>query len=183
MIRDILLAHFAAYPLMGPQDAVKLLYQMEYGPEHMIRDEEKSLAALRKEMAALPAREGEEPLYESIGNGLCRLNLRPCVQRAIPAEDVNRLFADTARSAQGDPRRFRRALKELKELADAGETPFDPVELDMFLMQYWERNCPAVHHSEAYRAAYAPAYRVAAQKKVKDYLAARRREKEAPFGE
>lgn len=174
MIRDTLLKHFDAYPLMGPQDAVKLLYQMEFGPEHMIRDEKKSLAFLRQEMASLGEGPEREPLYEAIGNGLCRLNLRPCVKRGIPAEDIHRLFAETARTTHGDPRRFRQALRELEALAEAGETPFEGIELDLFLMRYRDQNHPAVHHSEAYRAAYAPAYRVAAQKKVKDYLAALR---------
>ena len=36
---DILLFHFARYPKMTPQAAVKLLYQSAFGPGHLIRDE------------------------------------------------------------------------------------------------------------------------------------------------
>lgn len=174
MIRDTLLTHFGLYPAMQPQDAVKLLYQMEFGPEHMIRDEKKSLDMLRGEMAALPPGPEKEPLYQSIGNGLCRLNLRPCTARGIPAEEINRLFMEAARTTHGDRRRFQAALGELEQLAEEDETPFEAIELDIFLIQYRDKNCPAVHHSPEYRAAYAPAYRVVIQKKVKDYLAARR---------
>lgn len=170
MVKDILARHFAEYPAMGPQDAVKLLYQMEFGPEHMIRDEKKSLEMLRQEMAQLRPREGTEPLYEPIGNGLCRLNLRPCLQRGIPAEDIHRLFCQAAGSTQGDKRHFRELLGELEEMAEGDETPFEAIELDIFLIPYRDRNCPPLHHSEAYRAAYAPAYRLAPQKKVKEYL-------------
>ena len=50
MLEDVLARHFAKYPLMEPQDAVKLIYQMEFGPEHLIRDEGKALSMLRQEM-------------------------------------------------------------------------------------------------------------------------------------
>ncbi len=173
MLKDVLLTHFDRYPLTEPQDAVKLIYQQEFGPEHLIKDQGKALAMLRGEMDDLAA-DRAEPLYESIGNGLCRLNLRPCKARGIPPEDVCRLFCETAQSVSGDRKRFRQAIRALQELAEVGETPFDAVDLDMFLVQYPD-SCPAVHHSEAYRAAYRPAYRLVLQKKIKDYLAAQRK--------
>ena len=173
MLEDILLQHFAQYPKMEPQDAVKLIYQQEFGPEHMIRDAAKSLAALKMEIAQLQSSGAKEPLYESIGNGLCRLNLRPCRDRNIPAEDVNRLFVETAQGMEGDKRRFRQGLRALQKLAEEEETPFDAVELDLFLARYPD-SCPALHHSVTYRLAYAPAYRIVAQKKLKAYLAGRR---------
>ena len=172
MLEDILLEHFARYPQMQARDAVKLIYQQEFGPEHMIRDAAKALEKLRQEMDGLTPGPNE-PLYEAIGNGLCRLNLRPCLARGIPAEDIARLFLETAQTTAGDKKRFRQGLKTLQKLADWDETPFDPVELEYFLVKY-PASCPAVHHSEAYRQAYAPAYRVVLQKKLKDYLAKRR---------
>ena len=175
MIEDILIQHFEKYPQMQAQDAVKLIYQQEFGPEHMIKDPAKALAMIRQEMNGLEPKAGE-PLYESIGNGLCRWNLRPCAEKGIPAEDINRLFVETARSVKGDKRRFLQSLHLLEQMAEEDETPFDPVELDVYLIRYREKKCPAVHHSEAYRAAYQPAYRVVNQKKLKDYLARRREE-------
>ncbi len=174
MLEDVLLQHFALYPNMEPQDAVKLIYQQEFGPEHLIRDPARALTMIRQEMNGLTPQAGE-PLYEAIGNGLCRLNLRPCKERGIPAEDIARLFTETAAGVQGDKKRFRLALRILQKLAEADETPFDPVELDLFLARYPD-SCPAMHHSEAYRTAYAPAYRIVLQKKVKDYLASRRKQ-------
>ena len=173
MLEDILLQHFVQYPKMEPQDAVKLIYQQEFGPEHMIKDAAKSLAALKMEIAQLQSSGAKEPLYESIGNGLCRLNLRPCRDRNIPAEDVNRLFVETAQGMEGDKKRFRQGIRALQKLAEEGETPFDAVELDLFLARYPD-SCPALHHSVTYRLAYAPAYRIVAQKKLKAYLAGRR---------
>ncbi len=174
MIENILLTHFERYPRMEAQDAVKLIYQQEFGPGHMIRDEEKSLKLLKEEMASL-APAGKEPLYEPIGSGLCRLNLRPCVQKGVPAEDINRLFCEAANTTKGDKKRFWLAVRALQQLADEDATPFEPVLLDLFLARY-PASCPAMHHSEMYRRIYQPAYRVAVQKKVKEYFARRREE-------
>jgi len=176
VIQDILAEHFVRYPLMEPRDAVKLMYQAEFGPEHMIRDGQKSLAMIREEMAALSPKAGER-MYEPIGNGLCRWNLAACKEKGIPAEDVNRLFLETSQAVKGDKRRFRDSLRLLEEMAENDETPFEAVLLDIFLIWYRDKNCPSVHHSDTYKNAYHPAYRVVSQKKLKDYLA-QRREKE-----
>lgn len=181
MTADTLLAHFERYPRMEAQDAVKLIYQMEFGPEHLIRDEKKSLKTLEEEMAALSA-DAEEALYVPIGNGLCRLNLRACLSRGIEAADINRLLCETAKGVSGDKKRFWQGVRVLQELADADETPFEPVLLDLFLARY-PKTCPPMHHSEMYRRFYQPAYRVVSQKKVKDYLSLRRAKEQARQGE
>ena len=48
-LRAILLAHAKRYPLMQPRDAVKLIYQNEFGGGHLIRDEQTCLNYLRQE--------------------------------------------------------------------------------------------------------------------------------------
>lgn len=170
MEQQILAEHFARYPQMEPQDAVKLLYQNEFGPGHMLPRPEKALAYLRQEMAGLAPGPENEPLYESIGNGLCRLNLRPCAAKGIPQEEICRLFCEAVQAVQGDPRAFRKKLRALEEMAERDETPFSPAELDYYLILYEEKGRPAVHHSAAYQRAYAPAYRVVQQKRLRDYL-------------
>ena len=173
MLEDVLLQHFDRYPRMQPQDAVKLIYQQEFGPGHLIKDEKKAMEYLRQEMAGAGEPLPGEALYESIGNGLCRLNLRPCKAKGIPLEDILRLFAETANGMQGDKKKFSAGIHVLQKLAEEDETPFEPVLLDIFLAKY-PRSCPAVHHSDAYRLAYLPAYRVVSQRKLKDYLKALR---------
>ena len=173
MLEDILLQHFERYPKMQPQDAVKLVYQHTFGPGHMIRDARKAALMLQQEMDAVQPGI-KEPLYESIGNGLCRLNLRPCLEKGISNEFILRLFLEAAQSTTATKKEFRQNLHVLQKLAEEDETPFEPIELDMFMLQYEEKGYPAVHHSDAYRAAYAPAYRVVIQKKLKDALKALR---------
>lgn len=174
MLENVLLEHFELYPDMQPQDAVKLVYQHTFGPGHMIRDARKAALMLQQEMASLTSGR-KEPLYQSIGNGLCRLNLRPCVEKGLDSEFILRLFLEAAQSTTATKKELRQNLRVLQKLAEEDETPFEAIELDMFMLQYEEKGYPATHHSDAYRAAYAPAYRVVIQKKLKDALKALRK--------
>lgn len=174
MLEDILLSHFDQYPAMQPQDAVKLVYQHTFGPGHMIRDAKKAALMLQQEMASL-APGKKEPLYEPIGNGLCRLNLRPCVEKGLDSAFILRLFLEAAQTTQATKKEFRQNLRVLEKLAESEDTPFDPIELDLYMIHYEEKGYPTVHHSDVYRASYAPAYRVVIQKKLKDALKALRK--------
>ena len=51
-LRAILIAHAKRYPLMQPTDAVKLIYQNEFGGGHLIRDEQACLNYLRRELGS-----------------------------------------------------------------------------------------------------------------------------------
>ena len=55
---------------------------------------------------------------------------------------------------------FLAKLEILKELVGEGRLPFDSQALEEYLDQYANMGYPAVSHSEAYRTAYRPAYRV-----------------------
>ena len=92
-LKVILITHANRYPLMQPQDAVKLIYQNEFGGGHLIRDEEAYLNYLRREYASV-AKDPTVPLYEDIGNGIIRVNLA-----AVKHEDLEQLGRDFIRSA------------------------------------------------------------------------------------
>ena len=51
-LKDALLLHANMYPKMRPADAVKLVYQNEFGGGHMIKSPEAALIRLRNEYAA-----------------------------------------------------------------------------------------------------------------------------------
>ena len=55
-------------------DAVKLLYQSEFGPGHMIPDESASLQRLYEEWENT-SHSSSGPFSEAIGNGLVRIYL------------------------------------------------------------------------------------------------------------
>ena len=156
-LKDILIAHARRYPLMQPRDAVKLIYQNEFGGGHLIRDEQACLDYLRREYDSI-VKDPNAPLYEEIGNGIVRVNLA-----AVKPEDLEQLARDFIRSAAehtGSKERFLEKLAVLRQLTVAGHFRFGMVELEYCLNEYIQSGCPMVSHSEQYRKAYLPAYRV-----------------------
>lgn len=154
----ILRIHARKYPLMEPTDAVKLLYQNEFGGGHLIRDEEKCLSYLCREYESQI--QTNEPLLEDIGNGLARINLRALDAHGYSPEQLGRDFIRSAAAHRGDLNSFLEKLELLRTLTGEGVFSFSLRELEDYLLPYQEAGCPMVSHSETYRAAYAPAYRI-----------------------
>lgn len=155
----ILRCHAKSYPQMEPTDAVKLIYQNEFGGGHLIRNEQAVREYLRREYAAI-AHNLALPRSESIGNGLVRVNLA-----ALAETELDGLAEDFIRSAaahRGKLSRFLEKLEILRRLTAEGLFSFDTAALNAYLDGYVGAGCPMVSHSETYRSAYRPAYRVVA---------------------
>ena len=155
----VLRRHAGRYPAMTPQDAVKLLYQNEFGGGHLIHDAEQSLTYLRREYAVQAPRD-TLPLWEDIGNGLVRVMLPALDLSRYSLEDLNRDFVRSAALHRGSKERFLEKLSLLRELSGEGVFSFDSAALEAYLRAYAREGYPMVSHSESYRLAYAPAYRV-----------------------
>ena len=156
-LSEILRAHSARYPLMMPCDAVKLLYQNEFGGGHIVENEKASLSYLLSEYDSARFRKNA-PVSEEIGGGYARLYLHP---DQIPyAECVNRVFVLSSRRRDGSRERFEQKLALLRACTDEGMFSFGAEELADYLAAYRAAGYPPVSHSEPYRAAYLPAYRV-----------------------
>lgn len=158
-IYDILLRHAARYPLMRPCDAVKLIFQNEFGSGHMVKNEAAALERLLAELAQTK-RDAAAPLYEDIGNGLVRLNLCAADAALLPPQSINAAFVATANTVRGVKASFFAKLDTLRTACAQGHFAFSTVELGQYIEQYKRAGCPAVSHSEEYRQAYAPSYRV-----------------------
>ena len=156
-LRAILLAHAKRYPLMQPRDAVKLIYQNEFGGGHLIRDEETCLDYLRREYATLE-KDPTAPLYEDIGNGIIRVNL--AVLREEDLEQLGKAFIDSAAKHKGTLDSFLNKLEVLQTLTSEGVFAFDLDALNAYLSEYTAAGYLAVSHSPEYRQAYKPAYRI-----------------------
>lgn len=156
-MEQILRLHAARYPKMEPQDAVKLIWQNEFGCGHLIRDVESCRQMLRREYESLPANAAGLP-PEPIGNGLVRVYLA-----AVPPEKLEALgqaFVRSAALSGGGGACLSQKLELLRELTRQGGMCFTSDALEAYLRPYLAAGCPMVSHSPAYRAAYAPAYRV-----------------------
>ena len=156
-LRAVLIAHAKRYPLMQPRDAVKLIYQNEFGGGHLIRDEEACLNYLRREYATLE-KDPTAPLYEDIGNGIIRVNL--AALREEDLEQLGKAFIDSAAKHKGTLDSFLNKLEVLQTLTSEGVFAFDLDALNTYLSEYKAAGYLAVSHSPEYRQAYKPAYRI-----------------------
>jgi uridine kinase len=157
-MNEILKIHFERYPEMEAADAVKLIYQNEFGSAHMIADEASSLCRLEEEMDSCLYNDSAEA--EDIGNGLIRLYLPYIKNSGLSLSSVNRMFIRTSKEHTGKLASFLEKLNCLKALAEAGEAPFSAESLDAYLADYESKGYPAASHSEHYKAHYHPAYRL-----------------------
>lgn len=153
---DCLTAQARLHPALGPRDAVKLCYQTSFGAEHLLADPAGARAFLSRELAETPSRP-EEALAEPIGPGFCRVNLAAWKARRLPEDWLFRLFLSSSVPVEGD---ISPCLRDVSAAAEAGALPFGPEEWNAFLSGYLAGGIRAVHHSETYRLAERPAYRV-----------------------
>ena len=158
-LKQVLIAHARRYPLMEPTDAVKLIYQNEFGGGHLIRDEAACAAYLSQEYACV-TQAADAPLTEDIGNGMVRVHLRALDACGYAPDALATDFIRSANLHAGSMERFLSKLDVLQEAVLEGHFAFSPEELDTYLRAYAEAGHPMVSHSDAYRRAYAPAYRI-----------------------
>ena len=154
---SLLREHALRYPILTPQDAVKLLYQRAFGCGHFVSDPTISLARLKKESTyALPS----SAPCEVLGNGWGRLHLGNFTDTELPLEILNRMFVLSSQHPVDDFSHFQSSLSILKTECAQGTFSFSPQDLDKYLSAYAAEGYPAVSHSEIYRKSYHPSYRV-----------------------
>ena len=150
-----ILRQLEAYPAMTAQDIVKLCYQGAYGPGHLLADVEKAKAYFDSEFADVAP--SDIPLAENISDCYCRINLGAWKNTSMPAQWLFSMFLLSADGAAKDEKLLMNYLEAAKEfIAD-----------DKYLETYKASGMPAVHHSEKYRQAYSPAYRVVSRSLAK----------------
>ncbi len=156
-LKQILREHAKRYPLMQPTDAVKLIYQNEFGGGHLIRDKEACLNHLHREYKTVE-KNTSTPLYEYIGNGISRVNLAALKETEL--KKLGQDFIYSAANHKGTMDSFLSKLSVLVELTGLGVFAFSPIELAAYLAEYEKLGYPTVSHSSKYRQMYRPAYRV-----------------------
>lgn len=154
----------ARYPGLEAQDLVKVLYQSEFGCGHFAPDGAEALSRLLTEMEASQdkKREKEPELVEPLGPAFCRVHLSRVRENGLKAETLCRLFMLSAEEKTGDKQTFLNELTRIEALCKGGALPVSYQAARAFLAAYRAAGCPATHHSEAFRARYAPCYRVIA---------------------
>lgn len=155
-LETILKKHASMYPLMTPQDVVKLVYQNEFGVGHLIPDPAYALEYLLKELEEVDT--NSEKRVEEIGNGLVRFYLS-----SLTRDEATKLVEAMVASAnqiQGSKEVFLSKLEVVRLLCNEGCFSFTMADLESYLSEYIEDGIQPVSHSETYRATYTPHYRV-----------------------
>ena len=159
--RALLAQQCARWPELTAQDLVKALYQATLGCGHFVPDEARAAAMLREEAAALSEAAAGAPLVEPIGPRFARVHLAPYLRTGASPDTLARAFALSAGAdVSGGRAALEAGLSILEAMAEAGELLLDAQDVRAHLASYRAAGCPSVHHSEAFRARYAPAYRV-----------------------
>ncbi|MBQ3099661.1 MAG: hypothetical protein IJC50_01600 [Clostridia bacterium] len=153
---EIIRDHAKKYPLMCPIDAIKLVYQSEYGAGHLINDRPSALKRLSDERKNLTVR--SKSGIERIGGGYVRIYLKDC--RLSDGILLNIFSMPPER--KGNDASFATRLETLRSLAKEGVFSFTADELESEIESF----TPIPSHSDEYRKAYAPAYRVADERFV-----------------
>lgn len=156
-LQQILLDLQARYPKARISDHVKLIYQNEFGCEHLDQNRDTALARLVSECEM--AQPGAH-LFEKIGNGYWRIYLKNALALGASPETLARMFLSTAQQRHGSKARLLTKLTLLHRLCTEAQLPFNPTLCQIYLVNYNAAGLPPVHHSTRYRLAYSPCYRV-----------------------
>ncbi len=156
----ILINHYKKYPQMQLGDFYKLIYQNEFAGGHLIEDIKSSYKYLEEEFNSLNKRYKPDSMFEDIGNGLVRIYLNSLTGTAIGLSTVNKFFVNTANSVIGSIKRFEAKLNIFYKCCREGILPYDAQKVSDFLDEQKNKSYKHISHSEEYRKAYMPSYRV-----------------------
>ena len=149
-----------ARPQSGVQDIYKLLHQSVFGPGHIIPNEDTARNYLLTEIAALGPASAGEPMYEELGRGIVRINLRPFRDASGSTEAMLKAMIETANSNSGTKEEMEKAVSEACAFLKKLEKNELAESLKSLAETHAPNGYPALRHSEAYREAYWPAYRI-----------------------
>lgn len=139
------------------QDVFKFLFQSCFGCEHLVSDAAGALSMLKKELAF--ADQDDLPEIEPLDGDFCRVHLK-ILNKGLSPETLCRLFLLSAQKQADGASRLEQSLENLLQYARERRLPFSENEVSEQIHLWKSSGYPAVHHSEGYREAHHPAYRV-----------------------
>jgi hypothetical protein len=167
--KGLIQEHFSRRPLMKTTDVYKLLFQGVFGVGHIMGEE--AMERLQEEAGRIdPEDHLGEPLIEEItaDGSMVRVNLRPFLRRGLPLDGLFKVMKETA--VEGVAEDFLIGWRAFNELVESGVIAVDKGELERLNRELEEDGIRPRHHSEAYREAYYPAYRVVRRDKMEDAI-------------
>ncbi|MGI6700670.1 MAG: uridine kinase family protein [Christensenellales bacterium] len=163
MTRQRLLEHYRRYPKMQAQDVLKFLHQSAFGCEHLATSLEDATNHIVKEYEEVSPK--GKALIEPLDGQYSRAHLT-CLNEGLGAQTLSRLFFLSAKEEASGRTQLEQKLSVAKMLAGEGLLPFSLEELETAINKWQAKGYPPVRHSETFRQAYRPSYRVIANRFV-----------------
>lgn len=137
---------YRLHPSMRAQDVHKMCYQAVYGADHLLSDMDAAEKYFMDEFEKTPAE--DIPLIEEISAEVCRVNLGAWKYAGLDAMWLFNMFAASVRVKRGSYDQFASYVNTAKRV------------LPMLDWSSYKVTDNAVHHSEEFRKAEKPAYRI-----------------------
>ena len=167
--RDLILEHFKKYPALRIDDVMKFVFQSSFGCEHLVSDEQRAVAYIREEYENVGSLDNATPWIEKLDGAFSRVNLS-VLSDGLSPETLGRLFCLSAKeTVSNSVSVLEEKLKVVREMINEGLLPFDQSQLEEFCSVWKSGGYKAIRHSQTFRDAYSPAYRVISDKYV-DFL-------------
>jgi hypothetical protein len=175
-VRKSVVMQLNVYPESTLQDLYKNFFQDKFGPGHIISDTVAAKAYLEEELSEFETSVNPEVEPTGWENNYVRVNLSLLKKKIIPQQTFFDAFIKSANAAQMPgvdswKDEWAQILKVIEEMnPDLPGFTQDKITIDSLLAagKY------AIHHSQAYEAAYRPHYRIiskaAFDEKLKTYI-------------
>ena len=154
--REAILLHCEQYPELEIQDIFKFIFQSACGCEHMVSDHKRALQYIRCEYADMINR---EPKIDALDGDYSRVHLS-CIGEDLSAKELTDMFVRSARHEPDGRVKIQEKLSVARGLIKSGQIKLDLNEFDAATEEWKNLGFPAIHHSDKFKAAYHPAYRV-----------------------
>ena len=165
--RELLVSHYNAYPRLEVADIFKFIFQSAFGCEHLVSSEERALNYIKEELKRVSA--DEAPRVDKLDGNYSRVYLS-CLNDEVTPEVMAKYFCLSAKIEPDGKEKLLEKIAVARELILDGTIALSLSVFDELHERWREAGYPAIHHSETFREAYHPAYRVIANEYLKHLI-------------
>lgn len=165
--RELLIEHYNTYPRLEVSDIFKFIFQSAYGCEHLVSSEERALNYIKEELKRVSG--DEAPRVDRLDGDYSRVYLS-CLNDKVTPEVMAKYFCLSAKVEPDGRERLLEKIAVARELIRDGTIPLSLRDFDELNEKWREAGYPAIHHSDSFREAYHPAYRVIANEYLKHLI-------------
>ena len=165
--RELLIDHYNTYPRLEVSDIFKFIFQSAYGCEHLVSSEERALNYIKEELKRVS--DDEAPRVDKLDGNYSRVYLS-CLNDKVTPEVMAEYFCLSAKVEPDGRERLLEKIAVARELILDEVIPLSLSDFDELHQKWRDAGYPAIHHSESFREAYRPAYRVIANEYLKHLI-------------